>query len=142
MPAPDPSSEYSLRMDKRLAARLERKKAQLDQHRPLRPGILARLHEDLRVRLTYHSNALEGNSLTLKETQIVVEEGMTIGGHSLREHLEATNHAGAYDLLQELSTAGAPISLETILRLHALVLHDLNPTSGHLTELPRLCARQ
>lgn len=80
--------ESGLRMEKRLAERLARKKAQLDEHRPLRPGILARLHEDLRVRLTYHSNAIEGNSLTLKETQIVVEEGITIGGHSIREHLE------------------------------------------------------
>jgi Fic family protein len=122
--------ERGLRMEKRLAERLARKKAQLDEHRPLRPGILERLHEDLRIRLTYHSNAIEGNSLTLKETQIVIEEGMTIGGHSFREHLEATNHAGAYDLLRQLTERGAQITLSTILELHALVLHDLNPTSG------------
>jgi Fic family protein len=128
--------EHGLRMEKRLAERLARKKAQLDEHRPLRPGILARLHEDLRVRLTYHSNAIEGNSLTLKETQIVVEEGMTIGGHSIREHLEATNHAGAYDLLRQLADRNAPITSETILELHALVLHDLNPTAGQFRQVP------
>ena len=127
---------HGLRMEKRLAGRIVRKKAQLDEHRPLRPGILARLHEDLRVRLTYHSNALEGNSLTLKETQVVVEEGITIGGHPIREHLEATNHAGAYDLLRQLTDRGAQISVGTILELHALVLHDLNPTAGQFRQQP------
>ncbi|TMC18416.1 MAG: Fic family protein [Chloroflexi bacterium] len=127
--------ESGLRMEKRLAERLARKKAQLDEHRPLRPGILARLHEDLRVRLTYHSNAIEGNSLTLKETQIVVEEGITIGGHSIREHLEATNHAGAYDLLRQLTDKGTRITIETILELHTLVLHDLNPTAGQFRQV-------
>ena len=128
--------ERGLRMEKRLAERLTRKKAQLDEHRPLRPGILVRLHEDLRIRLTYHSNAIEGNSLTLKETQIVVEEGMTIGGHSIREHLEATNHAGAYALLRQLTERGAQITLSTILELHALVLHELNPTAGQFRQQP------
>jgi fido (protein-threonine AMPylation protein) len=128
--------ESSLRMEKRLAERLARKKAQLDEHRPLRPGILTRLHEDLRVRLTYHSNAIEGNSLTLKETQIVVEEGMTIGGHSIREHLEATNHAGAYDLLCQLADQNTRITIETILELHTLMLHDLNPTAGQFRRVP------
>ena len=126
--------ERGLRMEKRLAERLIRKKALLDEHRPLRPGILARLHEDLRVRLTYHSNAIEGNSLTLKETQIVVEEGITIGGHSIREHLEATNHAGAYDLLRQLTDRGTQLSVETILELHDLVLHDLNTTAGQFRQ--------
>ncbi len=130
------SIERGLRMEKRLAERLSRKKAQLDEHRPLRPGILARLHEDLRVRLTYHSNAIEGNSLTLKETQIVVEEGITIGGHPIREHLEATNHAGAYDLLRQLAERGTQISVETILELHTLVLHDLNQTAGQFRQQP------
>lgn len=128
--------EHGLRMEKRLAERLARKKAQLDERRPLRSGILTRLHEDLRVRLTYHSNAIEGNSLTLKETQIVVEEGITIGGHSIREHLEATNHAGAYDLLYQLTERNAPIAIETILQLHSLVLHDLNPTAGQFRQVP------
>jgi len=128
--------DRGVRMEKRLAGRVSRKKAQLDSYRPLRPGILARLHEDLRVRLTYHSNSIEGNMLTLKETQIVVEEGITIGGHPIREHLEATNHAGAYDLLRQLTERGTQISVETILELHTLVLHDLNPTAGQFRQQP------
>jgi len=65
-----------------------------------------------------------------------VEEGITIGGHSIREHLEATNHAGAYDLLRQLTERGSPITIEIILQLHALVLHDLNPTAGQFRQQP------
>jgi Fic family protein len=92
-------AEEQIRLDPRLQARLEEKKSRLDLHRPLAPIIVSRLHEDLRIRLTYHSNAIEGNTLTLRETQVVIEEGITVGGHSLREHLEATNHARAFDEL-------------------------------------------
>jgi len=84
------------RIDPRLARRLARKKAELDRYRPLPPDTVQRLNDDLRVFLTYHSNAIEGNTLSLRETQVVIENGMTIHGHSLREYLEATNHATAY----------------------------------------------
>jgi Fic family protein len=118
------------RLERRLAARLAQKKAELDSYRPLRPTVLVRLHEDLRIRLTYHSNAIEGNTLSLRETQLVIEEGITIGGHTLREHLEATNHAEAYDHLRTLLERHAPITLDTILELHALVLGAIHPTAG------------
>lgn len=131
MPRHDDHQEgEDLHLEPRLFARLEEKKAKLDLHRPLAPAIARRLHEDLRIRLTYHSNAIEGNTLTLRETQVVIEEGITIGGHSLREHLEATNHAKAFDELRHLAEGRAPITLETILRLHALVLHDIEESSG------------
>lgn len=125
-----------IRLDPRLHARLEDKKGRLDMHRPLAPAIARRLHEDLRIRLTYHSNAIEGNTLSLRETQVVIEEGMTIGGHSLREHLEATNHANAFDALLSLVEHHAPITVETVLHLHALVLHDLYETAGQWREQP------
>lgn len=119
-----------VRLDPRLHARLEEKKGRLDLHRPLAPAIARRIHEDLRIRLTYHSNALEGNTLSLRETQVVIEEGITIGGHTLREHLEATNHAHAFDTLLTLAEGHVPITVEAILRLHALILHDLHETAG------------
>jgi Fic family protein len=119
-----------IRLQPRLFARLEEKKARLDLHRPLAPAIARRLHEDLRIRLTYHSNAIEGNTLSLRETQVVIEEGITVGGHSLREHLEATNHARAFDELRHFVEAHTPITIETIHRFHALVLHDLDETAG------------
>src|SRR5437868_3561558 len=84
------------RMDPRLAERIKRKKTQLDRYRPLPRDTVRRLNEDLRVFLTYHSNAIEGNSLSLQETQMVIDYGITIHGHPLREYLEATNHAEAY----------------------------------------------
>lgn len=130
MPLRDENSEPSIRMDPRLEERLAHKKAQLDVHRPLRSGITQRLHQDLRIRLTYHSNAIEGNTLSLRETQIVIEEGITIGGHTLREHLEATNHAEAFDYLQQLVETPRPITIETILGLHTLVLKTIDPTAG------------
>jgi Fic family protein len=128
--------QEEIRLNPRLLARLEEKKARLDLQRPLAPAIARRLHEDLRIRLTYHSNAIEGNTLSLRETQVVIEDGITIGGHTLREHLEAVNHAAAYDELRRLVEHGNPITLETILRLHALVLHDLHETAGNWRESP------
>lgn len=123
-------AQNDIHMERRLQVRLEEKKARLDLHRPLAPSIAQRLHEDLRIRLTYHSNAIEGNTLTLRETQIVIEEGLTVGGHSLREHLEATNHAHAFDELRQLIEGAAPITVDTVLQLHALVLHDLHELAG------------
>jgi Fic family protein len=73
-------AKEDIRLDPRLQNRLEQKKALLDLYRPLAPAIRRRLHEDLRIRLTYHSNAIEGNTLSLRETQVVIEEGTTIGG--------------------------------------------------------------
>jgi len=124
------------RLDKRLAERLSRKKTTLDSYRPFRPEITQRLHEDVRIRLTYHSNALEGNTLTLRETQIVIEEGITIGGHTLREHLEAINHAEAFDYLCTLVETPTPFTLETILTLHSRVLKALSPAVGQFRTTP------
>jgi Fic family protein len=125
-----------MHMERRLQARLEEKKARLDLHRPLASPLAQRLHEDLRIRLTYHSNAIEGNTLTLRETQMVIEEGLTVGGHSLREHLEATNHAHAFDELRRLVEGSVLITTDTILRLHTLVLHDLHELSGQWRQQP------
>jgi Fic family protein len=109
------------RIDPRLARRIAEKRAALDARRPLPPAVLRVLHADLQVRLTFHSNAIEGNTLSLRETQLVIEQGITIGGHSLKEHLEATNHAAAYTLMAELAEATTPLTLAAILELHRLV---------------------
>jgi Fic family protein len=85
------------RMDARLARRLIQKKQQLDVYRPMESFTVQRLHQDLRLLVTYHSNAIEGNTLSLHETQMVLEYGITVDGHPLREYLEATNHAEAFD---------------------------------------------
>jgi Fic family protein len=124
------------RLDPRLARRLEAKKVRLDRYRPLSSSVAARLQESLRLLLTYHSNAIEGNTLTLRETQIVLETGITIGGHPLREHLEATNHAHAYEYLTTLADGAARIAGETILDLHRLVMSGIDDTAGHFRTGP------
>ncbi len=119
------------RLDPRLARRLAEKKAQLDRYRPLAPAVVRRLHDDLRVLLTYHSNAIEGNTLSLRETQLVIEYGLTVGGHRLREYLEATNHAAAFAELVQLADAATPLTTDTILHLHQFVMQQILPRAGY-----------
>lgn len=126
-----PTSSSHPRLDPRLAHRLSEKKAELDRYRPLSPHAVRLLHDELRILLTYHSNALEGNTLTLRETQLVIEHGLTVGGHSLREYLEATNHAAAFVELVQLADAMAPLTTDTILKLHELIMQQILPHAGH-----------
>jgi Fic family protein len=120
-------------MDGRLARRLHQKKRQLDVFRPMESFTVQRLHQDLRLLATYHSNAIEGNTLSLHETQMVLEYGITIDGHPLREYLEATNHAEAFDSLPVLIER--PITIETIQSLHALVMDKIDPQAGELRKV-------
>src|SRR5437764_1108304 len=133
---PDTTHYEHIRMDNRLVARLERKKAQLDSYRPLPKDTVRRLNEDLRVFLTYHSNAIEGNSLTLQETQMVIDYGITVHGHPLREYLEATNHAEAYQFIISLVEKRENISRETILLLHSLVMDKILENKGQFRRVP------
>lgn len=77
-------------------------KKEIDSYRPLNPHLLKLIKEYYRIGLTYSSNALEGNSLTESETKIVLEDGITIGGKPLKDHLEAIGHADAYTHLLTL----------------------------------------
>ncbi|MDZ4289533.1 MAG: Fic family protein [Prosthecobacter sp.] len=104
---------------------IDRLKATLDQHRLLDPAIVRNLREDLIVRWTYHSNAIEGNTLTLRETKVALE-GITIGGKSLREHLEAVNHRDAIVYLEDLVRKAEPLSEWTIKSLHQLILKGID----------------
>jgi Fic family protein len=120
----------STQIDPRLAERLLEKKALLDARRPLPSSTVRRLHDELRVSLTYHSNAIEGNTLSLRETMLVIEHGITIGEHSLKEHLEARNHAEAFDYVAALATRQVPIDDEVILALHRIVMDKNLPSAG------------
>ncbi len=128
------SPSHQLHMDPRLAERLQRKKAVLDTYRPLPRDTVRRLNDDLKVFLTYHSNAIEGNSLSLYETQMVIDYGMTVHGHPLREYLEATNHAHAYQYVTSLIDKQEQITRDTILALHQLVMEQILEDEG---EVPR-----
>jgi len=97
----------------------------IDNFRPLSTDILSQLKAYYKVSLTYTSNALEGNSLTLTETKIIIEDGITIGGKPMKDHLEVLGHSDAYDLLYELAN-NREISEKEILQLHHLFYKSIN----------------
>jgi len=105
--------------------RIAQKKAKLDSKRPLPKDAVRNLRDEIRLLHTYHSNAIEGNTLTLRETKLVIEEGITIGGKSLREHLEATNTAKAFDLMEELVKDRKKINQEIIQQIHEVVTRGI-----------------
>ena len=101
--------------------RVQRNLSDLRSRRPLDKDVLERLRQQLRLYHTYHSNAIEGNTLTLKETQLILEQGLTIGGKSLREHLEATNNAEAFDWIWGRARPGLRLDHSILRRLHEFV---------------------
>jgi Fic family protein len=104
---------------------------EIHQHRPLRGQALRQLQEYFRIGLTWASNALEGNSLTETETKVVIEDGITIGGKPLKDHLEAIGHADAFDYLQKL-VHRAEITERDIRKLHKLFYHRVDEANaGH-----------
>lgn len=104
--------------------RLFEKKEELQKHRPLSGVALQKIKETLAIEWTYNSNSIEGNTLSLRETQMILQEGVTISGKSLREHFEAVNHETALKYLYELVAKNRSISSKDILSLHALVMRN------------------
>ena len=103
-------------------ARLARAKEWLDLFRPLPPAVTEELRERFDVRLTYHSTAIEGNTLTQSETQIVLEKGVTVGGKSLKDHLEVIGHGEALDFVVALADDAQPLGEREIREIHSLVM--------------------
>ncbi|MGM0771888.1 MAG: hypothetical protein ACQESU_09845 [Halobacteriota archaeon] len=98
--------------------------------RPLSVDTLTRLHDEMKIMYTYHSNAIEGNTLTLSEIKLVLEEGITIDGKSLREHLEASNNARAFDLIEEISKKKRLIDYIIVQQLHENVTKSILEDAG------------
>src|SRR6185312_4661062 len=110
---------------------LTKKKQLLDEYRPLPVELVNNLDEWFRVELTYTSNAIEGNTLTRQETAVILEKGLTVGGKSLVEHLEATNHAKALDYVKELLTKPHhSIAEKDILTIHNIILKSIDDTNA------------
>jgi Fic family protein len=101
-------------------------KEKLDSKRPLPTGLVKNLRDVFRIEWTYNSNAIEGNTLSLLETKIVVEEGLTIGGKKLREHFEAINHAEAIDFVEDLIAKNEPLNERILKQIHYLVLKNID----------------
>jgi len=113
-----------------LSRAIDEKKKRLDSLRPLPADALQRLLHEIRLRHTYHSDAIEGNRLTLKETQLVLEEGITVGGKPLKDYLEAKDDAEAFDLMVRLVNDKASLTQETIQQLHEVVTQGLLERPG------------
>ena len=131
---------------------IEIKKAELDSHRPLTEGELERLNEEFLVEYTYNSTAIEGNTLTLRETDMVLK-GITIDKKPIKDHLEVIGHKDAFNYLADLVKEKEPLSENLIKQIHTLVLADKPEDRGiyrrvavkiigakHFTENPLLIA--
>lgn len=107
--------------------RLKDKLKWLNAFRPLPPSAVQKLKEQFEIEMTYNSNAIEGNSLTLRETFLVLSEGITIKGKPLKDHLEATNHKEALDFLYDLVDHEKNITFSEYLikNLHQLVTQNI-----------------
>ena len=105
---------------------IDQLKVQLDHLRPLDPHVVKSLQDDLVLRWTYHSNAIEGNTLTLLETKVILENGITIGGKSLREHFEAINHREAIFYVKDIIQKNEPFSEWQIRNIHQLILKNID----------------
>jgi len=110
----------------KIYARILSKKKALDNLRPLPPQLVKKLWEQMQIEFTYNSNAIEGNTLSLRETQLVIQEGITIRGKSLREHLEARNHPDTIDYVEKLAQKETTIKQDDILKVHALLMRGID----------------
>jgi Fic family protein len=98
----------------------------LDSFRPLNLAQVKNLQGAWDIEYTYESNRIEGNTLTLQETSLVISEGITIGGKRLNEHLEAINHKEAIDYIRALATGQTALDEYTLNVIHALVLRGID----------------
>ncbi len=127
-----------------LSAELEKKLKAIDHLRdewqakkPLNATQLQRMQEFFTIEYTFESNRIEGNTLTLQETSLVVNEGLTISGKTMKEHLEAVNHAEAVDFVMGLATNREELTRRNLLDLHALILKSIDrENAGRYRSVP------
>jgi len=108
---------------------IDRLQEEINKHRPLSSHAVKQIREYYRIGLTYTSNAIEGNSLTETETKIILEDGITIGGKSIREHQEAIGHSEAYDLLFALAKSKT-ITEKDIKKLHRAFYYRIDDSKA------------
>jgi Fic family protein len=113
-----------------LFAQLTALKGYLDEFRPFEPHQLEKLREAFDTEYTYHSNRIEGNTLTLGETHLIINKGLTVGGKTMREHIEAINHAEAVNVVRALAGRNQDVSETVVNDLHALIMRAILPTAA------------
>ena len=113
---------------KNLLARIDEGQIIINQNRPLPRSILHKLREQLIIDWTYNSNAIEGNTLSLNETKLILEDGLTIGRKSLKEHLETINHREAIEFVEHLSSSKKnKLTERNVREIHSLVMKGIDP---------------
>jgi Fic family protein len=121
-----------------LLADIAAKKARLDKLRPMGAAALQALQKHFDVELTYTSNAIEGNTLTLRETAEVIEHGITVGGKRLKEHLEAVDHYEAVLWMRDMAGSADAIGEGVVRELHRRIVARSEPDcAGTYSRLPR-----
>ncbi len=118
-----------------LLTAIDRKKKELDSRRPLTEGEVERLAEEFMIEYTYNSNAMEGNTLTLRETDMVLR-GLTVDKKPLKDHMEAVGHKEAFEFVRDLVKNQAPLSERIIKQIHSLVLVDKWEDRGVYRRVP------
>jgi Fic family protein len=116
--------------------RINDKLSRLSSLRPLTPGEVARLREEFLIEFTYDSNAIEGNTLTLQETALVIKEGITIDQKPLKDHLEVVGHKDAYEYVLQLIQGKILFSERIIKEIHTLVLMNQPQDRGVYRRVP------
>ena len=116
-------------INRRIHGRIIEKKNRVDKHRPLHPDLLKRLQEQTIIEFVHSSNKIEGNTLTLGETETVIR-GMTIGGKTLQEVQEARNHPDAIQYIYDVAISWDPVTSEMVKQVHRLLLKDILERPG------------
>jgi len=109
---------------------IDDKKRIIDSHRPLSQNMVRQLRDKLIIEWTYNSNAIEGNTLTLSETKVVLENGITIKGKPLKDHLEIINHKEAIEYIENLVSKDVKLSEYDIKSVHYLILKEIDSTNA------------
>lgn len=116
--------------DEEIIAKINKLKKQLDALRPISKAQLQNLRNYFKVQYTFDSNRIEGNTLTLQETALVVDKGITISGKSVQEHLEAINHSEAVEFIIDLAQNKTGITEYVLKQLHGLVLRGIDKNNA------------
>lgn len=105
---------------------IDKLKSWLDSFRPLSADVVRELKKYYDVKFTYHTNAIEGSTLTQSETELILEKGITVGGKTLVEHLEAVGHKDAIDYVESLAQINTPIREREVKDIHHLILKNVD----------------
>ena len=117
-------------MNEKLLLSIEGKKSELDRYRPFPRAIVEKLREQFIVEWTYNSNAIEGNTLSLKETELVINRGLTIDNKTLKEHFEAINHKAGIEFIEQFLKKKKKLDDTFIKDLHRIILKNIDDASA------------